>query len=62
MNNEKKTKALERIGELLSQLPEEDVEPTIIHLLGVVNGAKIVSVARRQDADASPYATPKESA
>lgn len=60
MNNEKKTKALERIGELLSQLPEEDVEPTIIHLLGVVNGAKIVSVTRKQDA--SPYATPKESA
>ena len=60
MNNEKNTKALEQISELLSQLPEEELEPTIIHLLGVVNGAKIVSVARRQDA--SPYATPKESA
>lgn len=60
MNNEKNTKALEQIGELLSQLPEEELEPTIIHLLGVVNGAKIVSVARRQDT--SPYASPKESA
>lgn len=49
MNKERNAKALERIGDLLSKLPEEEVEPTILHLLGVVNGVKIASDARRTD-------------
>lgn len=60
MKNEKNTKALERISDLLSQLPEEEVEPTILHLLGVVNGVRIASEARRMNT--SPQESTQEPA
>lgn len=44
---QERAEALRRIGEMLAQLPDDEIEPTILHLMGVVSGVRIATELRK---------------
>lgn len=41
---------VQRIGEMLAQLPPEERESTVLHLMGVISGVTIAAEARKMQA------------